>query len=353
MRPPTAAPGPSRAARRNASRSHGRSSIGRACCCSTSRSRDSIRRPLCGWARRWPRSMPGAEPSCSRPTTSHGRRNRRPGAWSSPTAACAPKVPGKPGRRATSRRRMAGPSRVGDGGRMAAKAASAAEASTGAFRALCAIVAKDLRLELRRIEGLATVAIFALLVSLMFVFAGDPTPADLRRLGPGALWIALLFAGALGFARWFAQEERNAALQGLLLTPVDRAALFAGKWLGATLFLLVIEAILVPATLEMYGIAPGRAWGWLALLLVVVTVGYAALGTFFAAVAARTTAGELLLPILLFPLSVPLVLAGAEGAQALLAGDPAAFRDWLGLALAFDLLFGTVCTLAFEHVIEE
>lgn len=228
----------------------------------------------------------------------------------------------------------------------------AAEAP-GAFRALRAIVAKDMRLELRRVEGLATVALFAFLVALMFVFAGDPVPEDLRRLGPGALWIALLFAGALGFARWFAQEERNAALQGLLLTPVDRGVLFGGKWLGAVLFLLAIEAVLVPVTLEMYGISPGNAWGWLALLLLVVTTGYAALGTFLAAVAARTTAGELLLPVLLFPLSVPIVLAGAEGTQALLAGEWADYHEWLGLAAAFDLLFGTVCTLTFEHVIEE
>ena len=224
---------------------------------------------------------------------------------------------------------------------------------TAKLRALGAVVAKDLRLELRRVEGLATVAIFALLVALMFVFAGDPTPENLRRLGSGALWIALLFAGALGFARWYAQEERNSALQGLLLSPIGRGTLFAGKWLGATIFLLALEAVLVPATLTMYGIAPGRAWGWLALLLVVVTIGYAALGTFFAAVAARTTAGELLLPILLFPLSVPLVLAGAEGAQALLTGDRGAYWDWLGLAAAFDLLFGTICTVAFEHAVEE
>lgn len=227
------------------------------------------------------------------------------------------------------------------------------DADPRAVRALSAIVGKDLRLEVRRVEGLATVFVFALLVSIMFVFAGDPLPEDLRRLGPGALWVSILFAGALGFARWFAQEERNAALRGLLLTPVAREAIFAGKWMGATLFLLAIEAVLVPVTLEMYGVSPGGAWGRLALLLVVVTVGYAALGTFFAAVAARTTAAELLLPILLFPLSVPLVLAGAEGAQALFAGEEAAYWDWLGLAGAFDLLFGTICTLTFEHVIEE
>lgn len=223
----------------------------------------------------------------------------------------------------------------------------------GILPAIGAIVAKDLRLELRRVEGLATVLVFALLVAVMFVFAGDPLPEDLRRLGPGALWIALLFAGALGFARWFDQEERNAALRGLLLTPVAREAIFAGKWAGATLFLLAIELVLVPVTLEMYGVAPGDSWGLLVLLLVVVTAGYAALGTFFAAVAARTTAAQLLLPILLFPLSVPLVLSGAEGAQALLAGERAAYWDWLGLAGAFDLLFGTICTLTFAHVIEE
>jgi heme exporter protein B len=223
-----------------------------------------------------------------------------------------------------------------------------------AWKAAGAILAKDLRLELRRVETVATMVVFAVLVAVIFVFAGDPTPADLRRLGPGALWVSLLFAGALGFGRWFAQEERNQALQGLLVSPVDRAALFLGKWAGATIFLLALECALVPATVTMYQLDLRGAWPELALLLAVVTIGYSALGTFFAAVAARTTAGELLLPILLFPLSVPLVLAGAEGGQALVEGGRIGdYWNWLSLAVAFDVIFGTVCTLAFEYVIEE
>jgi heme exporter protein B len=222
------------------------------------------------------------------------------------------------------------------------------------WRAAAAILAKDLKLELRRVETVATMAVFAILVALVFVFAGDPTPADLRRLGPGALWVSLLFAGAIGFGRWFAQEERNQALQGLLVSPVDRAALFAGKWAGATIFLLGIECALVPVTLTMYQLDLEGSVSELALLLVVVTMGYSALGTFFAAVAAKTSAGELLLPILLFPLSVPLILAGAEGGQALVEGGRMGdYWSWLSLAVAFDVIFGTVCTLAFEYVIEE
>ena len=218
------------------------------------------------------------------------------------------------------------------------------------WRAAAAILGKDLKLELRRVETVATMAVFAILVALVFVFAGDPTPADLRRLGPGALWVSLLFAGAIGFA----QEERNQALQGLLVSPVDRAALFAGKWAGATIFLLGIECALVPVTLTMYQLDLAASLIELALLLVVVTMGYSALGTFFAAVAAKTSAGELLLPILLFPLSVPLILAGAEGGQALVEGGRMGdYWSWLSLAVAFDVIFGTVCTLAFEYVIEE
>lgn len=215
-----------------------------------------------------------------------------------------------------------------------------------------AIVAKDVRLEIRKVESLATMAVFAGLVVLIFAFVGDPTPTDLARLGPGALWAAVLFAGALGFERWFAEEERNAALQGLLLTPVDRELLFVSKWAGATLFLLALETLLVPAAAILYHLDLGGAWGRFALLLTVVTVGYAALGTFFAAVAARTTASQLLLPVLLFPLSVPLLLAGIEGGQALASGS-GDYDDWLGLALAFDVIFGTVCTMAFGAVIEE
>ncbi len=222
------------------------------------------------------------------------------------------------------------------------------------WRAAAAILAKDLRLELRRVETVATMAVFAVLVALVFVFAGDPTPADLRRLGPGALWVSLLFAGAIGFGRWFAQEGRNQALQGLLVSPVDRGALFAGKWAGATIFLLGIECALVPVTVTMYQLDLRGSLSELALLLVVVTIGYSALGTFFAAVAAKTSAGELLLPILLFPLSVPLLLAGAEGGQALIEGGRMGdYWSWLSLAIAFDVIFGTVCTLAFEYVIED
>lgn len=215
------------------------------------------------------------------------------------------------------------------------------------------ILAKDVRLELRRVESLVTMAVFACLVVLIFAFVGDPTPADLARIGPGAFWASLLFAGALGFERWFAEEERNAALHGLLLAPVDRELLFLGKWAGATLFLLALEALLAPVAATLYRLDFGGAWGSFAILLVVVTVGYAALGTFFAAVAARTTASQLLLPVLLFPLSVPLLLAGIEGGQALAAGAGSEYRDWLGLALAFDVLFGTLCTMAFGTVIEE
>lgn len=216
------------------------------------------------------------------------------------------------------------------------------------------ILVKDLRLEVRRVESLGTMTVFGVLVVVIFVFAGDPGPADLARLGPGALWVSFLFAGALGFGRWFAQEERNAALEGLLLTPVDRSALFLGKWAGATLFLLGLGAVLVPVALVLYRLDPHGAWSLLALLFVVVAVGYASLGTFFAAVAARTTAGELLLPVLLFPLSVPLLLAGAEGGQVLFeGGSRGAYWDWLALAAAFDVIFGTVCTLGFEYVIED
>jgi heme exporter protein B len=214
------------------------------------------------------------------------------------------------------------------------------------------IIAKDIRLELRRVESLVTMAVFAGLVVLIFAFVGDPTPTELARLGPGALWASILFAGALGFERWFAEEERNAALQGLLLTPVDRELLFVGKWVGATLFLLALEALLVPVTAILYRVDLAGTWGRYGVLLGVVTVGYAALGTFFAAVAARTTASQLLLPVLLFPLSVPLLLAGIEGGQALSEGS-GSFADWLGLALAFDVIFGTVCTMAFGAVIEE
>ncbi|HET9581961.1 MAG TPA: heme exporter protein CcmB [Gemmatimonadota bacterium] len=221
------------------------------------------------------------------------------------------------------------------------------------FAPALAILAKDVRLELRRVESLATMTVFAGLVILIFAFVGDPTPADLARVGPGALWASILFAGALGFERWFAEEERNAALHGLLLAPVDREMLFLGKWAGGTLFLLALEALLVPAAATLYRLDLGGRWAAFAALLIVVTIGYAALGTFFAAVAARTTASQLLLPVLLFPLSVPLLLAGIEGGQALAAGEAGDYRDWLGLALAFDVLFGTVCTMAFGTVIEE
>jgi heme exporter protein B len=222
---------------------------------------------------------------------------------------------------------------------------------------LGALLRKDLLLEWRRKEQLAAMGAFTLLAATLFVFAVDPSPTELSRLAPGALWISFLFAGTLGLAKTFGPEERSGALTALLLAPVDRTGLFLAKAASAAIFMGIMEALMAPVFFALFDLPLLPILPRFALVAGLATAGFCLIGTLVAFAAARAAARELLLPLLLLPLVLPLLIAAARTTRILLEGPegPAAesLPLWLALMAAFDVIFGVLCCWGFERAVEE
>lgn len=215
-----------------------------------------------------------------------------------------------------------------------------------------ALLWKDLRLEFRTKERVSSLFVLALLIVLVFVFALSPEQAQRPEVGAALLWVTLLFAGMLSLQQSFLIEQERGCLSGLLLCPFDPGALFLAKLLGNALFLVLVQAVVTPLTLLLLGI--GLSWSLLALPLVLLLgiVGFSALGTLFAAIAVRTRAREVLLPLMLLPLLIPLLIAAVKVTGALLAGADWS-GVWLRVLLAFDVIFVVTGWLIFAHVVRE
>jgi heme exporter protein B len=221
------------------------------------------------------------------------------------------------------------------------------------FAQLWAVARKDLLLELRSRERVLSMATFAVLVAVVFSFALDPS-VRAREIAGAMIWVTVLFAGTLGMGRAFALEREADALTGVLVSPVDRGALFLGKWLANLAVVLVVEAVIFPVYGLFFGLPYGRSLPALAAVVVLATLGFIALGTLFGAIAAHTRLGETLLPILMLPLLIPVVIFAASATQRLLAGRPVAeISSQLRMLAAFDLVFLFVCTALFGAVLEE
>jgi len=174
------------------------------------------------------------------------------------------------------------------------------------------------------------------------------------EVAPGVLWVTVTFAGVLGLGRAFARERDRRTLDGLLLAPVDRSALYLAKVAASFVSMLVVEAVAVPAFIGLFNVSVSLPLLVVGLLLG--TLGLAGVGTLFAAIAAHTRAREVLLPLLLFPIQVPVILATVKttGAAIHVPGvEPPDVTQWLGLLIAFDALFLSLSTILFEYVIEE
>lgn len=221
------------------------------------------------------------------------------------------------------------------------------------FRVVLLIYLKDFKEELRRKENVAASLLFAFLSLVLFAFALDPTQVDLNRTGSGLLWLVILFAGTLFMGASFRKETEGGTLYALLLSPADRSAIYVGKFLLNLTFILVLEALLLLFAYLLLDFRAGSALPGLALAWFVVSVGYAALGTLFAALLAHVRGGQVIYPILLFPVLVPLVIAAASLTQDALEDRLTAADQWLRLALLFDILFLSVSVLLFEYAVEE
>ena len=217
-------------------------------------------------------------------------------------------------------------------------------------RHVLAHLRKDLRLEWRSRDSITGMLFFSLLVVVVFSLAFDPTAAVSRQIAGGILWVALLFAAVTALNQSWTREQRNRVLDAQRMAPSPASALFLGKALANLLFVVLVEIVLAPLFIVFYNLhALGQGW----LLWIVMPLGTWALvcnGTFFAALGLRTRNRELLLPLILFPISLPALLGMVQATTAILTGefDPSV---WVRLLLAYNLAFTTACLLLFDTVL--
>jgi heme exporter protein B len=209
---------------------------------------------------------------------------------------------------------------------------------------------KDLRLEWRSRDSINGMLFFSLLVVVVFAMAFDPTASTSRQISGGILWVALLFASVTALNQSWAREQRNQVLDAQRMLPAPASALFLGKALTNLLFVSVVELVLAPVFTVFYNLHPlGQGW----LLLLVLPLGTWALvvnGTFFAALSLRTRNRELMLPLVLFPVSMPALLGMVQATTAILTGESEPGL-WIRMLFGYDVIFTTVCLLLFESVL--
>jgi len=215
-----------------------------------------------------------------------------------------------------------------------------------------AIVWKDLAAELRSRELLSAMLVFALLVILIFNFALELDAKARYSVTAGVLWATFAFAGTLGLNRSMAMEKDRGCLDGLLLAPVDRSAIYFGKALGNLIFMLLVEMIVFPVYSLLYNINLFN----LGLIGVTIlgSIGYVVVGTLLASMAVQTRTRDVLLPILLFPVAIPIFIAAVKASAGFLqALEISEISPWLNLLVVYDLLFTAVAFMVFDYVVEE
>lgn len=221
------------------------------------------------------------------------------------------------------------------------------------WRRVRAIARKDLTTELRAKAGFNSVASLGVTILILLGLALGPDAEALRNAAVGAVWLATLFSSVLAFNRSFQVEIESGALEPLLQYPGPRWTIFAGKLLGNMTFLTLMVAVVVIAGIVLFGVQIPAGWPSLLGVLALGMVGLVVLGTFYASMASRSRAREVLLPLLLFPMLVPVLIAATTASKALLGADVMHEAGaWIRLLVAYDLVFLTATFIAFEHVIE-
>lgn len=219
-------------------------------------------------------------------------------------------------------------------------------------RATFAIVRKDLAAEWRSRELFSSMLVFSLLVILIFNFALELDAKTRTSVTSGVLWVTFAFAGTLGLNRSMAVEKDRGCLDGLLLAPVDRSAIYFGKAISNLVFMLVVEAIVLPVYSVLYNtnlFLPG-----LLLVILLGSIGYVAVGTLLSAMAVQTRTRDILLPILLFPLAIPVLIAAVKASGGFLQGTGfSEVGTWINLLLVYDVIFIAISYMFFDYVVEE
>lgn len=223
-----------------------------------------------------------------------------------------------------------------------------------AFRLIWTLATKDLRIEYRSRHAFLTTLFFALLILIIFNFAFDPGNDAIKEAAPGILWVSLLFPGVIQLNRSFQSERENGTLYGLVLAPVDRGLLFFGKFFANWLLVTLVDIFVLGAFFIFFNLSFTDRIGWLLLLMILVGFVFSAVGTLFAAMVSSVRARDVLLPILLFPILVPVVIAAVNATRELLGtGELEFFFQWLKLLVASDVIFIAGAYLVFDYVVEE
>jgi heme exporter protein CcmB len=222
-------------------------------------------------------------------------------------------------------------------------------------RTVWLILQKDLTVEVRSREIAYTTLFFAVSCVLVFAFSLVQEGRAAEGVGPGVLWLAIMFAGNLALGRTFERERQAETLKALLLAPAPRPAVYVGKLTGIVILLAATEAVLVPLVALLFQAQLLRHPFWLASVVAAGTIGFAAVGTLFAAMLVRARSRDVLLPVLLYPVTVPVVIAGVRATAALAQPnlDVEIVRFWLALLVAFDVVFITLALWTFEPVMTD
>ncbi len=222
-------------------------------------------------------------------------------------------------------------------------------------RAVWVITRKDILIETRTREILLTTVFFALACVLVFAFGFVKEGRPMEDVAAGILWIAIAFSGTLALGRAFERERQGETLRALLIAPIDRPALYLGKLLGILMLLGAVEILIVPLVALMFQAALFDHPLVMIGLLAAGTLGFAAVGTLFAAMLVRARSRDVMLPVLLYPITVPVIIGGVRGTAALLAptADVAMARLWLSMLVFFDVVFLTLALWTFEPVMTE
>lgn len=226
---------------------------------------------------------------------------------------------------------------------------------TAVLRTAWLVARKDLRVEIRSRELVYTTLFFAVACLLVFAFAfvraGEPIPG----VDSGVIWVSVLFSGTLALGRAFERERQSDTLRALLLAPVERSAIYLGKLVALLILMAAVEAIVVPLAGLLFGAPIGRSPGLLVGLLATGTIGFSVVGTMFAAMLVRARSRDVLLPILLYPITVPVLIGGVTGTAALFAPEPnlELARTTLSMLVFFDTVFITLALWTFGPVMSE
>jgi heme exporter protein CcmB len=223
-------------------------------------------------------------------------------------------------------------------------------------RAVWVITRKDLLVEARTREILFTTMFFAVACVLVFAFGFVREGKPVSDAAAGILWIAIAFSGTLALGRAFERERQGETLRALLMAPIDRPALYVGKLVGIVLLLAAVEVIIVPLVALMFQAALFDHLLLMLGLLGAGTIGFAAVGTLFAAMLGRVRSRDVMLPVLLYPITIPVIIAGVRGTAALLEADAGGVpmaRMWLTMLVFFDVVFITISLWTFEPVMTE